>query len=140
MDPHEPDREGPIPEGLYIAERDEKGVPACRVLTLQGLLDTNNSDYLRARARKAIAAGYTKLVLDLHELEFITSTGIGVLSALTKEVRPLGGDVVLIGVKPRILEILQLMGFSRFLEIREEEAEAIAYFSRDGDRNLSGSR
>jgi anti-sigma B factor antagonist len=54
------------------------------VLTVEGELDMATSDRLRAAAENALREGCRHLVLDLAQVSFIDSTGVGALVAIRK--------------------------------------------------------
>lgn len=57
------------------------------------------------------------VVMDLSELDYISSAGIGFVIATLKRLRDGGASLRLTRVKPRILTIFQLAGLDRVLEI-----------------------
>jgi len=56
-------------------------------------------------------------VLDLSELEYLSSAGIGVLIATLKHLQDNGGSLRIRNAPPRILNLFQLAGLDRVLEI-----------------------
>ena len=80
---------------------------------LKGRLDA--SQVQSANAVLAEAKGDT--VLDLSELEYLSSAGIGVLIATLKHLRDGGGSLRIRNAPPRILNLFQLAGLDRVLEI-----------------------
>jgi hypothetical protein len=63
-------------------------------------------------------------------LYYITSTGFGTFTYLLKMVKPRNGDIVLQQIQPKVYEVLQLLGFSQFFNIKENLNESIAYFAK----------
>ena len=45
-------------------------------------------------------------------------------------VKPLGGDIVLLEIQPKVYEVFQLLGFSQFFNIKNSSEEAVAFFKR----------
>jgi anti-sigma B factor antagonist len=58
------------------------------------------------------------LVLDLAELQFIDSTGLGALRAVTRRVRRRGGQVFVQNPSTRVAELLSLSGLDSVLRLR----------------------
>lgn len=83
------------------------------IVHLRGRLDASQVD--AANAVLGAATGHT--VLDCEGLEYISSAGIGVLIATLKNLRDGGGSLKLRNVPPRIMNLLQLAGLDRVLEI-----------------------
>jgi anti-sigma B factor antagonist len=57
------------------------------------------------------------LVLDLGAVQFIDSTGLGMLVSLLKETRQAGGSIRLINLNREVLRLLQITGLERVFEI-----------------------
>lgn len=66
------------------------------VASATGRLDLRSAPDLRARASAALAAGGGVLILDLGAVEFIDSSGLGVLVGLHKEAQRVGGRLVIV--------------------------------------------
>ena len=104
-------------------------VPGCLVLYLAGYIDTYTANNFQKRVAKAIEAGFISLIFHIAELNFVSSTEIGCYTAFLKAVKPLGGDLVLLEMPPKVYEVYQLLGFSQFFNITEDIEEAVALFS-----------
>lgn len=92
------------------------------VVRLTGEIDVSTV----ARARSALGAAITDhpgqtLTVDLGEVEFLDSTGIGALISALKRARSADGDLRLVGVRPHILKVFQLTGLTRVFEIEPLE-------------------
>ena len=61
-----------------------------------------------------------RIVVDLAELDFIDSTGIGVLIAALRRLQQQGGDMVLRAPKRRIQAVLELTGLTTQFEIEPD--------------------
>jgi anti-sigma B factor antagonist len=102
------------------------------VLYLTGYIDTYNSNLFQKRVLKAVNAGYNKLIFQCGGLNYVSSTGIGSFTAFLKLVKGKSGDLVLIDVQPKVFEVFQLLGFSKFFNIKRNLDEAIEFFSNSG--------
>lgn len=103
-------------------------IDRCLILRLSGYVDTYNTALFQRRVNLAIEAGYVKLIFDCIRLNYFSSTGIGSFTAFLKTVKPEGGDIVMFGIQPKLMEIFQLLGFSQFLSIKNSQDEALAHF------------
>lgn len=103
-------------------------IDRCLILHLSGYVDTYNTALFQRRINLAIEAGYVKLIFDCMRLNYFSSTGIGSFTAFLKTVKPEGGDIVMFGMQPKLMEIFQLLGFSQFFSIKNSQEEALAYF------------
>ena len=85
-------------------------------------------------------ARYPDVVLQLDQIEFIDSSGLGALVRLTQAARAKGGDLKLCGVPPRILKTLKMTSLLSQFETYDavEEAITAAYLGSRYSRGKSG--
>ena len=76
-----------------------------------------------------IAAGQTQLVADLSEVDYTSSAGLRVLLGAAKATRAQGGDIRLAGVRPDVLKVLALSGFTSILKLFDDVDSAIPSFA-----------
>jgi anti-anti-sigma factor len=75
-------------------------------------------DAAQVEARRADFDAITSsCVLDLAELDYVSSAGLGVLFATLKRLTESGGALKLINLKPHIRELFQIAGFDRIFAI-----------------------
>ena len=84
-------------------------------VALEGRLDTTTSPRLEAELRTDVN-GITELEFDLEKLDYISSAGLRVLLAAQK-VMNRQGNMQIKNVKPEIMEIFDVTGFSDILNI-----------------------
>lgn len=87
------------------------------ILNLKGFLDTYNSSDFQREINKIIESGLVKLLFNCAELNYVSSTGIGAFTAFLKTLKQKNGDVVLANLQPKVFEVFQLLGFSKFFNI-----------------------
>lgn len=116
-------------EGLDIALRRIEELEGGLLLSLDGYLDSQNSECFSRRVTRAIDAGFIRLVFNMQQYKHVPSRGIGSFTTFLKTVKPRGGDIVLIRIDPKVHEVFQLLGFSQFFNIRNTLDEAIAFFT-----------
>jgi len=102
------------------------------VLYLTGYIDTYNSNLFQKRVVKAVNSGFKKLIFQCGGLNYVSSTGIGSFTAFLKLVKSKNGDLVLIDVQPKVFEVFQLLGFSKFFNIKKNLDEAVEYLTNTG--------
>jgi anti-sigma B factor antagonist len=102
------------------------------VLDLKGRLVFDDGDaVLRAHVSDLVGQGRRNIVLNLREVTYVDSCGIGVLVAKFVSLRRQGGDLRLVNITSRsrrLMEITKLLGI---FQIFESEAEAVASFSNE---------
>ncbi|MCX5921580.1 MAG: STAS domain-containing protein [Candidatus Melainabacteria bacterium] len=68
--------------------------------------------------------------LDMHELKFIDSSGLGALVAQFKQVNVQGGKLVLYGLTPFVQKLVEMTKLNRVLTIASDETEAKILLSK----------
>ena len=99
---------------------------------LRGYLDTENSAYFYRQISKFVTNGSLKLLLDCAALTYISSTGIGTIIRLHKDIRRQGGDMVLFKLTPKVLELFSIVGILNFINRRENLGAALRFFEDRG--------
>ncbi len=85
------------------------------VIALEGRLDTSTAPELEAVIKEELA-GIDSAVLDFEKLEYISSAGLRVLLSTHKALMSKGG-LMIKNVRPEIMEVLEITGFSDILNI-----------------------
>jgi anti-anti-sigma factor len=117
---------GQLRSAELMATRVEQ-VGECVVVHIGGEVDYVSAKVLRERVTgAALTAGSWRLVLDLGDVEYCDSSGLGVLVALWKNARAEGGKLVLAMVSEPCSRLLQRTGLSGIAESYSSVAEAVA--------------
>ena len=90
------------------------------VISLIGRLDTITSPQLEEEINSFSLENIETVILDLKELEYISSAGLRVVLMIHKKMNKLGGQLKLINVNDMILNIFDMTGLSEFLNIQKE--------------------
>lgn len=114
--------------GVELRLKALEGLEACLVIGLKGYLDTQTSPAFLRKVLLAIDGGYRRIVLDCPGLEYVSSTGIGSLSAILKKLRALNGDMVILNCHPKPLATIEMMGFRQFFAFVDSLEAAKAHF------------
>ena len=104
------------------------------LISLNGYIDTYNSVFFQDQIKKVINAGYTRFVFNCKNLSYVSSTGIASFTIFLKLIRPKGGDIVLLEIRPKVYDVFQLLGFSQLFNVMNSVEEAILYFRPDYNR------
>ena len=105
---------GPMSETLGISPRQEGDI--CTVV-LEGDLDVYSSAHLKKVLTSLIAEGSANLMLDLRKVDFMDSSGLGVLVSTLRRSRELGGGIRLVCAENGVLKILRITGLDRVFPI-----------------------
>ena len=95
------------------------------IVNVCGRLDTSNQASFMENANNALAEN-PYLIINLAQAEFLDSSAIGTLVALTKQARDAGGNLWLINVPPLIARVLTLLRLEQFFEICTDVESALA--------------
>ncbi len=96
----------------------EKLVGGVLVLDLRGRVTLGEeTEALRERIKRLIAAGHLKMVLNLEELAYIDSSGLSTLISSFVSVRNQGGQLKLLRLTRRVSDVMQITKLSTVFEI-----------------------
>lgn len=95
------------------------------VLAVRGEVDVATAPRLRERLVELVGEGRTRVIVDLDGVEFLDSTGLGVLVGALKRVRDHGGDLRVVCTVPRILKVFEITGLAEVLGVRPTVADAV---------------
>ena len=102
------------------------------VLHVAGEVDVFTAPQLREALIGAIEDGSRDVVVDLQGVDFLDSTGLGVLVAGLKRVRQYGGDLSLVCTREHILKILDITGLVKVLKVHDSVEAATAAAGDEG--------
>ena len=97
------------------------------VLILQptGRLDSLTSQDLQTELSQRISGGDTAILLDLKDLEYISSAGLRVLLLAGKELKAKNGQLSLCALKENVREVFEISGFITLFPVHGSVDEAI---------------
>lgn len=103
------------PSSVEIVEQAD----GAAVALLSGDLDIVTSDEVRRDLTDLIDAGHRALALDLSEVGFVDSSGLGVLVALHRHAGARGGELTVRSVPPRVQRLFEITRIGDLLTIDE---------------------
>lgn len=111
-----------IKEKSYFEAECVSGLLAVRIL---GEIDHHSALGLRQGIDALIAETHPeKLILDLSAVEFMDSSGLGLILGRYAEIRRIGGDMVVLNPCKGVMKILKLAGAERILKIENVDLKA----------------
>jgi anti-sigma B factor antagonist len=105
---------------LDVTKRD-----GAAVVTVSGEVDVATAPRLREQIVALVADGERRIVCDLEAVDFLDSTGLGVLVGALKRARTHGGDLVLVCTKASLLKVFEITGLTRVFEFHDSVAAAV---------------
>src|SRR3954447_25029840 len=96
------------------------------VISVTGEIDVYTAPTLREQLNELIAEGQYHLVVDMAGVDFLDSTGLGVLVGGLKRTRSHGGTLQLVCDQEKILKVFRITGLTKVFPIRASLAEALS--------------
>lgn len=111
---------------MKIATREVNGVT---ILDLSGRITLGEgSVQLRETVRSIVAKGARKLILNLADVNYMDSSGLGEIVTAYTTVKNQGGELKLINLTKRIQDLMQITKLVTIFDIKDNEAAALAAF------------
>jgi len=96
------------------------------VVEAVGEIDVYTAPKLREQLTELVDAGRRDIIVDMKKVEFLDSTGLGVLVGGLKRVSQHGGSLRLVCTQERILKIFRITGLTMVFAIYGDVATAVA--------------
>lgn len=96
------------------------------ILAIEGEIDVYTSPQLKQDITQLAEKGVKHLIINLSQVEYLDSTGLGVLIGGLKRLRENDGNMALVGPGMRILRIFEITGLDKIFDIFATEEEAAA--------------
>ncbi len=106
---------------LESTERDD-----WTILSVQGEVDLYTAPRLKERLTDLIGSGHTRVAVELPGVEFMDSTGLGVLIGALKRCKEAGGTLALIGPREPVVKVLAITGLDKVFPIHGSVEDAAA--------------
>jgi anti-sigma B factor antagonist len=98
------------------------------LIVVRGEIGTETVDQFKEKIDQIINDGKKKLVVDLQEVNYLNSMGLGVFAAALKKLKKSDGDLKFINLSPTVLELLERSRLDKVFGIFESEEEAVKSF------------
>ena len=108
---------------LTLVTRDGDGATTVAV---EGEIDVYTAPKLRDKITELVGDGVYHLVIDMERVEFLDSTGLGVLVGGLKKVRAHDGSLQIICSQERLLKIFRITGLAKVFTIHDSPEAASA--------------
>lgn len=94
-----------------------------RAIQPEGILDSVNSNSLRREIMDTIDSGVKTILLDLQNITFMNSSGMGALVATLKAVKAAGGQLALCSLSDQVRIIFELSRMDRIFQVYQDRQE-----------------
>jgi anti-sigma B factor antagonist len=95
------------------------------IIRVSGEIDAGSSIHLDSAFKEAIENGETKIAVDLLDLSYISSAGLGVFVSYLDEFESKGIKLLLFGIQETVHQVFEILGLGKLVNIVETENEAI---------------
>lgn len=92
---------------------------------MTGLLDAFSEGPFRKVVGRCLETGPKNIVLDLSQIDFVDSSGLGALVQLVKKAQTEGGTLQIVS-NPRVTQTVKLVRLEKFLSLKPSVDDAIA--------------
>lgn len=108
---------------LSVSTREQGGRT---IVEVGGEIDVYSAPMLRDQLNALVADGHYDLVVDMRNVDFLDSTGLGVLVGGLKRVRSHDGSLHLVCAQDRVLKVFRITGLTKVFAIHDTVDEALA--------------
>jgi anti-sigma B factor antagonist len=112
--------------GFEISQAEKDNVT---VLYLKGFLDAHTAPQFEKALQQLIKNDKVKIIVNMDQLDYISSAGLGVIMGFIEEIREKNGDIKMSNLSTKVYRVFDLLGFPALYEIYENEDEAHSKFS-----------
>ncbi len=96
------------------------------VVNVTGRMDAITAPEFDAQCQNWLDAGETKVVVDLGDLEYISSAGLRSILAAAKRLKGSQGELLFSGLSGMVEEVFNVSGFAAMFKIYKTSEEALA--------------
>jgi anti-sigma B factor antagonist len=86
------------------------------VLAVRGFIDTTTAPEFEKTFHDVLDNKKYKLIVDLKDVNYISSAGWGIFISELKRIRKQKGDLILVGMNPEVSEVFELLEFNTILK------------------------
>ncbi len=105
-------------------------VETVTIVDLSGRIELGEgSSILRNTVKELVGKGQKKILLNLGEVNYIDSAGVGELVSAFTSVRNQGGELKLLKLTKKVRDLLQITKLYTVFDVLDDEAAAVASFN-----------
>jgi anti-sigma B factor antagonist len=115
-------------EGIQVSTEIAGSRNHISIIKVGGYIDTTTSSELERALDSLLKQGRFYIIVDLGNVDYISSAGWGIFISEIKSIRENGGDLKLVRMVPDVYEIFELLEFHHILDVYDTVDEAINKF------------
>ena len=97
----------------------------CYELRIGGEVDASSSIHLETALKEAMSES-KRILVDLTELDYISSAGLGVFMSILQDLENEKIDLVIYGMQQKVMEVFDILGLNQLINIKKDKEEALA--------------
>lgn len=102
-----------------------KDINEISVLYLKGYLDAHTAIDFENALQELVSESRVCIIVNLSELDYISSAGLGVFMGFIEDIREKNGDIKMAEPSDKVMRVFELLGFQVLYQIYQSEEEAI---------------
>lgn len=95
-----------------------------RVIVLAGEIDLYSAPKLKQEMAMLLESGIRQVIIDLSSVEYLDSTGLGVIIGGLRRIKEKNGSLSLVGLSPLIRRVIEITRLNDVFDIYNTESEA----------------
>lgn len=107
---------------------EQRTTEGTEIVYLKGFLDAHTAPQLEAALGNLVQNEKFCIVVNFKDLDYISSAGLGVFMVFIEDIRAQQGDIKLVGMKPKVFTVFDLLGFPMLFDILDSEEDALSKF------------
>ncbi|MGI6457864.1 MAG: STAS domain-containing protein [bacterium] len=100
------------------------------IVRIEGELDFENTVWLRGELHELLKQNRVKIILDLSQVELISSYTVGVFVAFARDLRDRGGDLKFSSLRHRLKQTFKATRIDHILDVFDSEEDAKQAFRK----------
>ena len=89
------------------------------------MLDNSNAHEMVREITTLFSSGFKYVIIDMCNLEFLSSAGVGSILGTVEDFREAGGDLILCNLSSTILHVLEVLDLDEYFTIKDDREEAV---------------
>jgi anti-anti-sigma factor len=117
---------------LTIQVQEVKSIPGTALVVLNGSIDAKTVITFQTHLNSVKERGIDRFIMDMENVKYVNSTGLGYLINLSDSVSPEKGGISLVKVQPKVKVVFDMLGLNAFFKIFNTRDEALKHVAGSG--------
>ena len=116
---------------LTIQVQEVKGLSGTALVILNGSIDAKTVITFQTHLNSVKERGVERFIMDMENVKYVNSTGLGYLINLSDSVGPEKGGISLVKVQPKVKVVFDMLGLNAFFKIFPTREEALKHMTQE---------